>query len=189
MDPGRPALYVRGNADREMAAITETDEITRWCRARLDAEQLEFLGNQPESVAPEIEGLGDVLFCHGSPRSDEESLTFLTPEARLREAVADVAAAVLVCGHTHMQFDRTAASVRVVNAGSVGMPYEGRAGAYWCLLDATGASLRRTEYDVAEAAAEVRRSGCPYAAELAKDLLTPPGREETAREFEARAQS
>lgn len=186
-DPGLPALYVRGNADREVAAPEGESweaEVSRWCAAQLDDEHRAFLAAQPETVTLDVERLGKVLFCHGSPRGDEEKLTFLTPEARLREAVGGVTANVVVCGHTHMQFDRSCGGVRVVNAGSVGMPYEGTAGAYWCLLDSTGVTLRRTEYDFAAAADAIRGSGCPYAAEFAQDLLTPPGREETAALFE-----
>jgi predicted phosphodiesterase len=193
LEPGLPALYVRGNGDRETAAPGDDPddwvaEIARWCSARLDEEQRAFLGGQPEGVTVEVEGLGRVLFCHGSPRGDEESLTFLTPEDRLRGAVEGAGAPFVVCGHTHMQFDRVAGGTRVVNAGSVGMPYEGRPGAYWCLLDADGVSLRRTEYDVAAAAAAIETSGCPYAGEMARDALAPPGREETAAQFEATAQ-
>lgn len=189
MEPGLPALYVRGNADREVA-FPEGDgwesELSRWCSAQLDDARREFLMGQAENVTVTVDGLGEVLFCHGSPRSDEEILTFLTPDERVREAVAGVTADVVVCGHTHIQFDRTAGETRVVNAGSVGMPYEGRPGAYWCTLDANGVSLRRTEYDFEGAAAAIAAAGCPYADEIAKDVLAPPGREETAREFEGR---
>ncbi len=187
LDPGLPALYVRGNADREVAHPAGDDweaEVTRWCAAQLDETHLRFLDAQPETVSVEVEGLGEVLVCHGSPRSDEEKLTFLTPDERLRQALAGVTARLVVCGHTHMQFDRTCGDVRVVNAGSVGMPYEGRSGAYWCTLDASGVRLWRTEYDFAAAARAIRGSGCPYATEFAQDLLTPPGREETAALFE-----
>lgn len=187
LEPGLPAAYVRGNADREVAAPGwdgGTAEISRWCNSQLDERVLEFLVNQPETVTVAVDGLGDVLFCHGSPRGDEERLTYLTPDERLRDAVAGVTAPLVLCGHTHMQFDRSVGGTRVVNAGSVGMPYEGVSGAYWCLLDGAGVSLRRTEYDFAAAAAAVETSGCPYADEMAKDLLAPPGREETAAEFE-----
>ena len=190
LDPGLPALYVRGNADREVAAPEWSEgegEISCWCAERLDTAHLEFLAGQSETVTVEVEGLGEVLLCHGSPRGDEERLTFLTPEDRLRDAVGGVTAGTVVCGHTHMQFDRTCGAVRVVNAGSVGMPFEGRSGAYWCVLDASGVSLRRTEYDFAGAAAAIESSGCPYAADLAKDVLAPPGRDETAAEFEGLA--
>ncbi|MFN2587234.1 MAG: metallophosphoesterase [Actinomycetota bacterium] len=191
MDPGLPALHVRGNADRSVAEPGDetpewVEEITRWCHERLDDRHRTFLLDQSESVAVSVDGLGDVLFCHGSPRSDEESLTVLTPEDRLRQAVADVQQGTMVCGHTHMQFDRTAGDKRVVNAGSVGMPYEGAPGAYWALLSDT-VSLRRTPYDYDAAAAAVASSGCPHAEELAKDVLAPPPRDETARRFEGPA--
>lgn len=178
---------MRGNADREVAEPEGDDwvaEISRWCSAQLDVRLRDFLAHQPATATVAVEGLGDVLFCHGSPRSDEERLTFLTSGERLLDAVAGVQEAIVVCGHTHMQFDREAGDLRVVNAGSVGMPYEGRPGAYWCLLDGDGVSLRRTQYDYATAAAAVRASGCPYAEDMAGNLLEPPGREETAAGFE-----
>lgn len=187
LEPGVDALYVRGNADREVAAPGWDGwiaEISRWCNEQLDERLLDFLVGQAETVTVAVEGLGDVLFCHGSPRSDEEKLTFLTPDERLREAVAGVGPSIVVCGHTHMQFDRSVEGTRVVNSGSVGMPYEGVPGAYWCLLDGDGVSLRRTEYDFAAAAAAVETSGCPYADEMAAGLVAPPGRQETAAGFE-----
>jgi diadenosine tetraphosphatase ApaH/serine/threonine PP2A family protein phosphatase len=82
----------------------------------------------------DVDGLGPTLFCRGSPRDDEELLTALTPERRWRPALEGVAEEVVVCGHTHAQFDRQLGSWRVINAGSVGLPYEGRAGAHWLLL-------------------------------------------------------
>jgi predicted phosphodiesterase len=186
-DPGLPALYVRGNTDREVASPAWDGweaEVTRWCASQLDDEQRAFLIGQAETATVDVEGLGEVLFCHGSPRGDEERLTFLTPDERLRDAIADVTAQVVVCGHTHMQFDRLCGDVRVVNAGSIGMPYEGTPGAYWCMLDSSGVTLRRSEYDFEAAAKAIERSGCPYAGEFAKEVLAPRGREETAAQFE-----
>lgn len=190
MDPGLPALYVRGNADRSVAGAADPEEgwvaeVTGWCRAQLEERHRDFLMGQPGSVELVVGGLGAVHLCHGSPRGDEEALTSLTTDDRLREALAGVDAAVVVCGHTHVQFDRTSGSTRVVNAGSVGLPYEGRPGAYWCLLDEDGVSLRRTGYDFAAAAEAVRLSGCPYAAEFAADVTAPPEPDEAIAQFEA----
>lgn len=190
MDPGLPALYVRGNADRSVAGAAGAEEgwvaeVTTWCTAQLDAHHHGFLLGQAEAVTVDVEGLGTVLFCHGSPRDDEEVLTSLTSEERLAAALEDVAADVIVCGHTHVQLDRTSRSKRVVNAGSVGMPYEGRPGAYWCLLHSGGIELRRTDYDFAAAAAAVESSGCPYAADFAQDVASPPGPDGVIARFEA----
>ena len=188
MDPGLPALYVRGNADRSVGGSAEAEEdwvleVTRWCSAQLDPRHKEFLLGQSPSATVAVEGLGEVFFCHGSPRSDEESLTILTPDDRLTAAVASVSAEVVVCGHTHMQFDRAIGGTRVVNAGSVGMPYEGAPGAYWALIGDT-ISLRRTSFDYEAAAQAVAASGCPYAEDFAKDVPAPPEPEAIARQFE-----
>jgi diadenosine tetraphosphatase ApaH/serine/threonine PP2A family protein phosphatase len=190
MHPGLPALYVRGNADREVATRAEdlegwVAEINEWCAERLDPEQREFLFGQAPAVTIDVDGLGEVLFCHGSPRSDEASLHPRTPDARVAAALEGVRSPAVVCGHTHIQFDRTVGPARLVNAGSVGMPYEGVPGAYWCLLSADGISLRRTDYDFAAAAAAIEASGCPYAAQLAKDVVSPPSPEEAIATFDA----
>ena len=75
-----------------------------------------------------------MLFCHATPQNDVDVFTERTPEERVAPCFAGVDADLVVCGHTHMQFDRTIAGVRVVNAGSVGMAYEEAPGAYWALL-------------------------------------------------------
>ena len=108
-----------------------------------------------------------MLFCHASPRSDEEIVTPLSPEARIAPMLAGVAQRTVVLGHTHVQFDREVAGRRLVNAGSVGMPYEGRAAAFWALLG-PGVELRRTRYDVTVTCARVRESGIPEAEEYAE---------------------
>ena len=119
-------------------------------------EMRELLARFEEHVVVEVDGLGPVRICHGSPRSDEECVTPETPEARVREFSEGVDERVIVTAHVHIQFDREVAGIRSVNAGSVGLPYEGRPGAYWALLG-PDVEHRRTEYDV-EAAVERYRS-------------------------------
>ena len=113
----------------------------------------------------EIEGLGKVLFCHATPRNETEIFTRLTPEDRLAPVFKDVDASVVVCGHTHMQFDRTVGRLRVVNAGSVGMPF-GTTGADWLLLG-PGIELRKTNYDTLATAEQFRRTAFPMVEEIA----------------------
>lgn len=120
-----------------------------------------------------IAGLGEVLFCHGTPRSETECFTRLTPEAPLAPVFTPTGAAVVVCGHTHMQFDRVVAGIRVLNAGSVGMPF-GRPGADWLLLG-PHVELRHTAYDLQRAAARIRDTTYPQALEFAeRSVLQPP---------------
>jgi putative phosphoesterase len=100
----------------------------------------------PLTLELDVDGLGRVLFCHGSPRSEEEILTRVSPETRVAAALEGVTADVVVSGHTHVQYDRRVAGRRLVNPGSVGMPYEGVRGAFWAVLG-PDVSLRRTEYE------------------------------------------
>ncbi len=185
---GSSVAFIRGNADREVAErdISSADdlvnEITLWCAEQLSAEQLAFLDELPETFVSDETALGPILFCHGSPRSDEEKITEATPEADLREMLSRVSESVVVCGHTHMQFDRVVGRHRVVNAGSVGLPYEGVKGAFWALIDEE-VELRRTDYDVESAAATVRASGCPDPDGLAAHLLNPPTKEQALAAF------
>jgi diadenosine tetraphosphatase ApaH/serine/threonine PP2A family protein phosphatase len=84
-----------------------------------------------------------------------------------------VTAPLVVCGHTHMQFDRSIGDVRVVNAGSVGMPF-GDPGAYWLLLG-PNVQFRRTAYDLTTAADRIRATDYPGADEFAaRNVLSPP---------------
>ena len=113
-----------------------------------------------------------MLFCHATPRNDTELFTRLTPEDRLLPVFAGIGAALVVCGHTHMQFDRTVGTLRVVNAGSVGMPF-GEPGADWLLLG-PGVELRHTPYDLRRAAERIRGTDYPQAEEFAsRDVLRP----------------
>ena len=117
----------------------------------------------------EVDGEGRVLFCHGTPRSETERFTRLTREDGLLDAFEGVTAQLVVCGHTHMQFDRAVGRIRVVNAGSVGMRF-GRTGADWLLLG-PGVQFRHTEFDRETAAARVQESGYPQADDYAAQYV------------------
>jgi predicted phosphodiesterase len=190
----RGATFIRGNCDREVAAPGEGDEVwtrrARWAHEQLDEDELAFLRNLPHPLALEVDGLGEVLFCHGSPRSDEEILTAITPPKRLDPILDGVTQDLVVCGHTHAQFDRLVGDRRLVNAGSVGMAYEGEPGvAAWAMLGPT-VELRRTPYDVERAVALIRETGFPDADELVNEaLLHPPTAEEVTAHFESTADS
>jgi putative phosphoesterase len=162
------AVFVRGNADREAAGFESV--VAAW----------------PLTVELEVSGLGGVLFCHGSPRSDEEILTRVSPDERVRAALEGVDAAVVVGGHVHVQYDRVAAGRRLVNAGSVGMAYEGRPGAFWALLG-PDVELRRTEYDSAPMAAALRAIGDEGSLERVGWLTEPPDPDEVSAYFEDQA--
>ena len=136
----------------------------------------------PKTVQLDIDGLGQVLFCHSTPRSETEVFTQLTAEERLLPLFEPLQVAVVVCGHTHMQFDRMIGRTRVVNAGSVGMPF-GEPGAYWLLLG-PDVQLRHTPYDLANAAESIRVSSYPHAQDFAAhNVLQPPSEKQMLEAF------
>ncbi|MBV8820348.1 MAG: metallophosphoesterase family protein [Acidobacteriaceae bacterium] len=135
----------------------------------------------------QIDGeLGRILFCHATPQNENDIFTRDTPEARLISIFAKVEADIIVCGHTHMQFDRMIGNKRVVNAGSVGMPF-GAPGADWLLI---GPSLQfmHTSYDLEQAANEIRASSYPHADDFAlHSVLEPPSAEAMLAAFSGKA--
>jgi len=192
---GQRAQFIRGNSDREVVAYYDghrapgKDEdpfapVLAWTAQRITRAQRDFLANLREQTVVETESLGQVLFCHGSPRSDEEIVTSATPEHRMRDMLRAVAQEVIVCGHTHMQFERHVHGKRVINAGSVGMPYEGEPGAYWLLLGPT-VTFKRTRYDLQSTAQQIRASGFPGAEEFAQEnILNSPSASDATAFFE-----
>ena len=146
---GDRVQWIRGNADRELTPGEDglaPPDVLEWAREQLSAEQIAFLHGLPERIELDVDDLGRVLFCHASPRNDVDVFLEGTPEEQIAPLFAYVEAGTVVCGHTHMQFSRLIAGTHVVNAGSVGMPYEDEPGAYWALLG-PGTEHRRTEYD------------------------------------------
>ena len=183
LDLNMKVQFIQGNGDRvvlDQMRGTQSDEVPlafrdviRWVAAHLTQGDKHLLASWSKTLRLEIPGLGNVLFCHATPRSDVELFTKLTPEEPLIRVFDNQDAAVVVCGHTHMQFDRTIGRIRVVNAGSVGMPF-GEPGAYWLLLG-PDIELRRTAYDLDAAAARVRKTSYPQAEEFAsRNILQPP---------------
>ncbi|HJU72591.1 MAG TPA: metallophosphoesterase family protein [Gemmatimonadaceae bacterium] len=180
-----PVHFIQGNGERELLvrmngvlsdAIPESHrEVIRWSAEDLRPHR-ESIATWPATLQLHIPTLGDVLFCHATPRNDTEVFTRITAEERLLPVFAAVRASIVVCGHTHMQFDRMVGSTRVVNAGSVGMSFQGT-GAYWLLLG-TELELRRTAYDLERGAERILATAYPDAQRFVADyvLQTPDER-------------
>jgi putative phosphoesterase len=181
-----PIQFICGNGDREVLAqmsgvktpwyaraSEQWQEPVRWTAQQLQVEHRRLLEHWPPTCQINVPGLGDVLFCHATPQNDTDIFTSLTPEERLIPVFEEVEASLTVCGHTHMQFDRMVGRTRVVNAGSIGMPFAGP-GAYWLLMD-RGIELRRTLYDLEEAAERIRSTTYPQAEQFAvRHVINPP---------------
>jgi putative phosphoesterase len=177
-----PVHYLRGNGDREVLALKATGRSSvpepylsgmKWNADQLGPEHIAQISAWSENISVEMPVLGHVLFIHATPRNDTEVFTKLTPEEQLRPLFEGVSSSLVVCGHTHMQFDRRAGTVRVVNAGSVGMPF-GPPGAYWLLLG-PDVELRHTPYDLSRAAERIRATAYPGADAFAlNNVIEPP---------------
>jgi predicted phosphodiesterase len=184
-----PVRFVRGNAERALlelqaGEVAEPTAREQWMLAQHGEEDLAWLGSFESTVTVDVDGLGPTCFCHGSPRSDEECVTERTPTRRVREFMADRDERVVVTAHVHLQYDRMADGVRLVGPGSVGLPYEGRAGAaYWALLG-PNVELHRTEYEVVESVARMRATDDPRVEEIAELMLTPPSRDKVIEHAE-----
>jgi predicted phosphodiesterase len=181
---GERARFLRGNGDR-FVVDRSPEHGAAWCAEQLGPERLARVAEWPLTIEFDVNGLGPTLFCHATPTSDEEILTRISPEADVAAALGGVDAQLVVAGHTHVQFDRQVPDApRFVNAGSVGMPYEGRRGAFWALLGPE-VELLRTEYDTEPAVAAIKAAGWPSAADLAGWLLEPPDPDEVTEFFES----
>ena len=180
-----PVYCIHGNgeiavldeaAGREARVPDQVRKAIRWSAQQLDPDQLNTLRSWPKTLQLEIGEFGEILFCHATPRNENEIFTRLTPDDRVAAMFAGADGSVAVCGHTHMQFNRAVGDLRIVNAGSVGMPF-GAAGAYWLLLGPE-IEFRRTDYDLEAAAAQIRLTGYPEAEQFATNNVLNPPREE-----------
>jgi putative phosphoesterase len=176
-----PIHWVRGNGEREVAAsaASGTDpasvpgddlaELTAaLTAATLSADVCEWLGTLPTTV--ELDG---VLYCHASPRRDDEMLTRISPAERWADTLAGVRHRLVVAGHTHQQDDRRVGDVRFVNAGSVGLPYEGDPAARWAWISDGIPELRRTAYEGAAAGRRMLAAGWPDQRSIDGGLIDP----------------
>ncbi|GEN89153.1 YfcE family phosphodiesterase [Oceanobacillus sp. FSL W8-0428] len=193
---GEKLNFVRGNGDREVVMAFDGKKLpsamseqgrkrTQWVAEQLTQFQRDFLSELPMTVTIPIDGLGDILFCHATPRSDEEIFTSLTPQEKLDNIFSDIQQKIVICGHTHMQFERKLRDIQIFNAGSVGMPFADKPGAYWILISPKGIEFRFTSYDVEMAAQEIIASGDPQGYEFAeKNVIEIPTALEAAELLE-----
>jgi predicted phosphodiesterase len=186
-----PTDFIIGNGDRESVAANRGTmsrtipdffrEAMRWNGAQLTPADENVIESWPLTLRTTVEGIGEVLFCHATPRNDIEIFLKTTAEEKLKPIVDPLGVQLVVCGHTHMQFDRMVGNTRIVNAGSIGLPFQ-KAGAYWALIG-PGVELRRTDYDLEAAATRVRQTAYPQAEYAANGILNPPDEQATLEQF------
>lgn len=172
-----PVHWIRGNGEREVGEAVGAPPapehevvalLAQRSLAELGAEDAAWLASRPLTAT--VDG---VLYCHATPRDDAEILTRLSSPERWAAALAGARAGLVVAGHTHQQDDRTVDGVRFVNAGSVGLPYEGDGAARWAWIADGVPELRTTAYDARAAGARMLAAGWPDERSVTAALLDP----------------
>ena len=192
LDLHMPTRFIMGNGDRVVLEQIRGQEPTklpesaqaaiRHSAKEITPQQAEVVSAWPKTLEVDLGSIGEVLVCHATPRNDTEIFVKTTSAEKLTPVFSSTDADVIVCGHTHMQFDRMVGNKRIVNAGSVGMPY-GKPGAYW-LLFKPEIELRYTEYDIQAAAERLRKTNYPEVEKfIANDLLQPKSEQEMVELF------
>lgn len=150
---GLPLHCLHGNGDREVLATRRgmpnqklpkiVQREIAWCAAQISDEDAAWLATWPATLTLSV-GAQEAFFCHATARNDVEIFTVRTPPDSVARAFASVHSPTIVCGHTHMPFDRQVGNWRILNAGSVGIPF-GDPRPAWLLID-DSFNLRRTPY-------------------------------------------
>jgi predicted phosphodiesterase len=192
-----PVEWVRGNGEREVAEAAaagpdapEPDPAdlagvtARRTANRLGPERARALGELPLTLLRD-----GILFCHATPRRDDEIITRLSHRKRVQAALHLAPSAFIVAGHTHQQDHRRPGVFRLVNAGSVGMPYEGDGAARWLWIEDGEPGLRNTEYDSVTAGERILAAGWPDRESITASLIDPADPAEITALFERAATS
>jgi putative phosphoesterase len=186
-----PTGFVSGNAERLVGELARNEcepfgETGDWIAEKHGGHGVEIVDGFAPTITIRTSGLGAIRLCHGSPRKDNELLTPATPEARIRQAAEGMDAAAFAHGHTHLQYLRTVAGIRVIAPGSVGIPYatENDPGARWALIDEK-VHLRVTPYDIERSIRVAHDVGYPGAAKYEASLRTPPTLADVVADAEA----
>jgi putative phosphoesterase len=185
-----PTHWIRGNGERALgpdaadAVMGEAEDVLRFTASQLSEDDQRFLLQLPQALTLEVDGLGETLFCHASPRNDLDIITPGTPDSRFDVLLEGVPQRVIVAGHTHMQDDRNVDGVRWINPGSVGMPYEGEVAAFWAILG-PDVQFRKTPFDTERSAEALLASGWPEAFSFVEEnVRAAVRREEVVTLFE-----
>lgn len=166
-----------GPCEDETLALARSVEAT-WVRGNVE-DAYDWGRELP--LAVELDG---VTYCHSTPSDNMPIVTAATPDADLVSLFGE--RGTFVIGHTHHQFDRRVGELRVVNAGSVGMAYEGEVAAFWTLVADGEPQFRKTPFDIERAIAGVLVSGWEGGEEFAaENLRTAVSREDAIAHFEA----
>jgi predicted phosphodiesterase len=104
------------------AESTTLRAITSWCVEQMTPEDRGYLRTFSPRLELPLDESRTLLCYHGSPRSYDDVIAAITPDAVVKEMLAGFSAAVMVGGHTHIQMIRRYEDAHLVNVGSIGLP-------------------------------------------------------------------
>jgi predicted phosphodiesterase len=140
------AICVQGITDRALATLDvanvrprsdhERERLHRLGQVRAELGELILarIARLPPIFRMPLEDGGELILVHGSPADPLEPITHDMSDEEVLALLGDDPADVVVCGGSHVPFDRTVAGVRIINVGSVGEAPgggEGEAGGGW----------------------------------------------------------
>ena len=136
---------------RELCGRARLDRLAQ-VRGELGELILARLVRLPQSVRIPLEDGGELLLVHGSPVDPFEPFSHDMSDEELLALVGDDPADVVVCGGSHVPFDRTVGGVRIVNVGSVGEAPSGALSAGSSHADITFLATNGSEISVEQLA-------------------------------------
>lgn len=139
-----------------------------WTRARLSAEELNYLNTLPFQHVEELDGGVELRCVHANPRNLLDIVPPDADEELLSTMFEDSSAAITAYAHIHRPYIRFFQGRTILNTGSVGLPFDGDPRASYALLEAgsegsVNLSIQRVPYDVEAAVQAFEGSGHPFA--------------------------
>jgi len=181
---GLDAKVIKGNADEWIVRGVQQGEVPEkalammqaeqsWAKSKLSDEDLHYLKSLPETLEIPLTNQIQLYACHATPTSlfdvisdqatNEEFLPFIEANER---------ANYYVYGHIHLPFTRQFSGKKIINTGSVGLPFDGDPRASYIVFDRTEKDIqiqfRRVSYDVEQACQDLDDEGYP---ESAKNVI------------------
>jgi putative phosphoesterase len=153
-----------GCAYTDPADIERGDRSLRWTQRVVTSENKAWLRALPREMRFNIAGKS-ILCVHGSPRRINEYLYEDRPERSLLRMFRGLGADVILCGHTHLPYQRRLEEMELINVGSAGRPKDGDLRAVYTLVE-IGPDVRttfpRVSYDVEAAARAIEATELPH---------------------------
>ncbi|MED0963059.1 metallophosphoesterase family protein [Bacillus paramycoides] len=120
-------IHIKGNCDRMLwEPIQEQSTTLTFVQNQLTNNHINWLKQHPSQFI-----VDDILFCHGTPTSDEvylleemdENGAVLKNEKVIIDQLQNIEQKIIVCGHTHIpRVVYLSDGKIIINPGSVGLP-------------------------------------------------------------------